>query len=110
MEDVREGPGDGLAVEGGPGLLRVRIFVEKALCLSPLFNRLYFGANLSSLPDSIRELNNLTQYLRHSLCHLISILIPFFDRLWLNTNQLTSIPDSIGQLTNLTEYGIQFVI
>ena len=31
VEGVRGGPGDGLAVEIGPGVHRVRIFVEKAL-------------------------------------------------------------------------------
>ena len=31
MEAVREGPGDGLAVAGGPGMRKVRIFVEIAL-------------------------------------------------------------------------------
>ena len=33
VEAVREGSGDGLAVEGGPFMLSVRVFVEKVLCL-----------------------------------------------------------------------------
>jgi hypothetical protein len=64
VEAARKGPGDGLAVEGGPGVLKVRIFVEKALwTLSPLFDRLVLVNNqLSSIPDSIGQLTNLTEY------------------------------------------------
>ena len=64
VEGEREGPGDGLAVEGGPGVHRVRIFVEKALRRhSSLFDRLYLNSNqLTSIPDCIGQLTNLTGY------------------------------------------------
>ena len=45
---------------------------------------------------------------RHSIHQLTSILIPLFDRLHLDNNQLISLPDSIGQLTNLTVYVARF--
>ena len=64
MEAVWKGPGDGLAVEGGPGVLKVRRFVEKALRTSlTLFYRLSLDENqLTSLPDRIGLLSNLTEY------------------------------------------------
>ena len=64
VETVREGPGDGLAVRGGLGMRSVRVFVEKSFwTLSPLFGRLYLENNqLSSPPDCIGQLTNLTGY------------------------------------------------
>ena len=64
MEGVWEGPGDGLAVAGGPVVNRVRIFVGSrlsALLFSSFFHTLYLDDNqMTSLPDCIGQLTNLT--------------------------------------------------
>ena len=64
MEGVWQGPGDGLAVEGGPVVLRVRIFLRRLSGRpSPLFDRLVLRHNqMTSLLDCIGQLTNLTVY------------------------------------------------
>ena len=64
MEAVWEGSGDGPAVREGPGVHNVRISSEMVCALlSPLFDRLNLHNNyLSSIPDFIGRLSNLTEY------------------------------------------------
>ena len=71
--------------------------------LIAVFVRLSLQTNkLTSLPDCIGQLTNLTKY-GIRILSLEVILIGLSFRLALECNQLTSLPDSIGQLTLLSE-------
>ena len=57
---------------------------------------------LESLPESIGNLTNLTEYVFQCYISIsISILIALFDRLDVNCNPLGSVPNFIFRLTNL---------
>jgi Leucine-rich repeat (LRR) protein len=63
VEAVWQGSGNGLALEGGPGVHRVRISVEKTSRRLSFVNRLYLNDNqLATVPDCIGQLTNLIKY------------------------------------------------
>lgn len=83
--------------------LRLREIIEQATVSPTILN--LEGNNLTSLPESIGDLTNLTILrLNHnkltSLPESIGNLTKL-SRLYLNHNELTSLPESISNLTNL---------